>query len=318
MSYDDSSINDGYELECVRSLPIHIKNATNIIVSEPEDGYKRIVKLADFPRIDFENCPFIRGEKSNDLIDRFEVDFIGHATNDFQDISPIRHEYCDDFSSQQVFYSNFIEGDVHTSTDSAKSAGATLKISPNKDSSTSSVKYVIAEISHAVSNTSSAKKVQQIERCLWFLKEKTGSSNIEDCVALALIVGPGDKFYNGIISYVSKKRTVVPLTARLSAIGRFAFIENCNTLVNNVAHFREDIQKLNDSVAVIDLTLSDVKTVVSNQFEAVRDEVAAVKDQFKLIVKFLTFIATIIIVFLVYAIFFNFQFSQYVSNQFDL
>ena len=308
-SYFHSSVNDGYEEECVQSLPIHVFNATGIILCEPSGGYNRTVDLNKYPAIDFSKCQFFGGPR-NTLMTNFEVDFLAHTSKDFEGfISPIRRAFCDDVSKRQVFYSNFIEAQVQVPV----SAVVSPQISPNKDGDNTSVKYVIAEITNSTSQSSAEKKVRQIERCLWFLQQKTLSRNIEHCVALALIIGPEDKLFSEVQSHITGNKALYPLTVHLSDIGRLGFIENRNTLINKVATFGHDILEVKDRVGDLDAVLTEVKDQVSDvkdqvsdvkgqvsdvkgQVNDVKDQVSDVKDQVQLLVRLVSIMMMIILI----------------------
>jgi len=290
-SYFHSSVKDGYEEECVKSLPIHVHKATGIILCEPTHGYNRTVHLNKYPAIDFSKCQFFFGPK-NMLMTNFEVDFLAHASKDFEVcISPIRRAFCDDAAKQQVFYSNFINAQVPVSAGSSSQISPS-QISPNKDIDITSVKYVIAEITNSTSQLSAEKKVRQIERCLWFLQQKTLSRNIEDCVALALIIGPEDKLRSEVQLHITGNKALYPLTAHLSDIGCLGFIENRNTLMNKVATFGHDVLEVKDRVGDLDAVLTEVKDQVSD----VKDQVSDVKDQVQLLVRLVSIIMMIILI----------------------
>jgi hypothetical protein len=262
--------------------------ATGIVVCEPDGGYNRVVNLTNYPAINFSVCPFMMGQQGN-IIEHFEVDFVGHTLNDFDGyISPMDRAFCDDVAKQQVFYSNFIRGQVQTPSRPLHVAGASFQISPSKDASATPVKYVIAEITHSTSQKSATKKIIQIERCLWFLQQKTSSQNIEDCVALAIIIGPEDKLRSEVKSHIRTKGSIYPLSCRLFDIGRLGFIENRNTLLNKVAFFGYDVLDVKDRVSDLDVTLTE-------QISDVKEQVSDVKEQVNLLVKLVIFMMLIIL-----------------------
>ena len=276
-TFFESSVNNEYEQECVQSLPIHIKNATGIIVCEPqEDGYNRKFILKNYPDIAFEPL------SQFNAIEVFEVDFVGHAVTDFQGlISPMDHVVCDDKSKANVFYSNFIS----KVQESNNSHFTNFEISPSKDNvsnSTTPVKYIIAEITNSTSQKGAQKKVFQIERCLRFLQLKSKSPKIEDCIALAMIIGPDNKLRGHVGLYISDNVNKFPLSFTLFEMGRFGFIENRNTLLNKVTYFGIDVIEVKDRVQDMDAMLTTVKNEVCDvkeQVSNVKNEVCDVKEQ---------------------------------------
>ena len=282
-SYTESSINDGYEGECVRNLPIHIKNATGIVAVEPSVGYTRTVQLKTYPTIPFLKYSFFL-DSNNKLIDSFEVDFVGHALNDFEgtEIKKIRSAYCDDVCNQKVFYSNFIETDVKISITSNDS---TLKdnISPEKENAGSLFrKYIVAEAVHSSTTVAVNKKIYQIERCLCFLKEKSSALDIEDCVALAVVVGPEPTLHDKLQKLFAKSHKNYPLCDRLRNLGRLGFIHNSHTLTNKLNYLSNDFTSMKSEVSDVNEKVSDVNEKVSDvkeQVSDVKEQVSDVKEQ---------------------------------------
>ena len=105
------------ETECRNRFPGHIEKATGIILREPSVGYNRTIYTSSYQSINFVDIPFCSTNDSNgahQCISEFEIDFLGHTSNDFSGgmISPSKNVVCDDTSAQRVTYSNMITTDI--------------------------------------------------------------------------------------------------------------------------------------------------------------------------------------------------------------
>ena len=178
-TYALSSINNGYEQECVAGLPSHMYKLANICVIEPLSGFNRTITLSDYTHLNLSG-PLFSGGKDSNTIDKFEIDFLGHTKGDFNDeeIHPLKNFVCDDNSTKRVLYSNFIEKSVPKGGFSDKPKN----LSPDKENFEGDKKYVLAEITYSVSKSAASKKLFQLERTLPFLKLKLEVKNVVDCI----------------------------------------------------------------------------------------------------------------------------------------
>jgi hypothetical protein len=252
-----SSDNDNYKNQCIYDLPIHIRNAVSLCIAKPVCGYKQVIRASDYKHL----TTFTKFSKNGQSITHFEILFLGYAIGDIlsNGIIPINRAVCGDESSRSVFFSNFLDQDIissNTLATSQNSKNSSVKEVNNSEQR----KYVVAEVSCSPSMRAAERKVFQIERSLHFLMEKTASLHVENCAAIAVIVGPSERLYTNIKKYFSYNEGSHPLIERLLSLGRLLFIENTNTLWRKVEMCFEDANK---KLSDLKIRLSRVESVLN-------------------------------------------------------
>jgi len=306
-TYNESSINDGYEELCRESLPKHLLTSTKIRTMEHEIyGYNRIIKNSDYPTV-FSSDKIFR-DSHDKIINHFEIDFCGHSVDDFDEkIDPMINIVCDESKIPKVFASNFISSSVSF----VRSDKIVNNISPTKfsaicDLPTSTIKYVLAEITNSGSKSSAEKKLLQLERGAIFFMKKSEAVNIEDCICLLIVVTPEESSYHHIRSLL--KSGSYPNCKLLCDKGRLLFIRNTNTIMNRIGHIEND---LSNFTFTIEAKIGDTEAKVEDTQEKVED----IKNLLKYFIVLVILLVLLLVFVIVYLLSINFRMHSH-NNEF--
>ncbi len=214
-------IEKDYEERMQNKLVGIVYDVLKVIITEPEPGFKRIFKEADFPSIWPRGLPSV-----------VEIDFFGHVGDikELRSMTPPTNPYV------QVVQS------AATETDRSELHIVHPGISPEKGGNIEvTCKYALAEIT-AGGRKAAKSKADQLEKDCRIAMMKSGKTDVLDAVVLAIIVNPNDHA-EIVFNCIRENARRFPNLIKLMRAGRLFYIINRETISTVLAEINSKLEE---------------------------------------------------------------------------